>query len=134
MGKLIVAVDEAEEASLHKLLARGKANGVQGLRLLNAEQIKEVEPHCRGVAAIHCPTTAIVDWGAVARSFAADFQAAGGAVYLDHEVIDFKPIHGSQQQEKDFSRGICVVVRVVCETLGVPAPAPRLLHRRCLSC
>ena len=50
-GKLVVAADESEVPRLHALLERGTANGVEGLRWLGPEQMREIEPHVGGVAA-----------------------------------------------------------------------------------
>jgi (S)-2-hydroxyglutarate dehydrogenase len=69
------------------LYERGKVNGVQGLRLLTDERdIRAIEPHCRGIAAIHSPRTGIVDYGRVAASLADDVRAAGGDVRPGHAV------------------------------------------------
>src|SRR5262249_41216927 len=59
-GKLIVAITESELGKLADLEARGHANGVPGLRRVSATEIAEIEPGCRGVAALHSPATGIV--------------------------------------------------------------------------
>jgi 2-hydroxyglutarate dehydrogenase len=59
---------------------------VPGLRRLSATEIAEVEPHCRGVAALHSPNTGIVDFAAVARALAGELTAGGTPVVLDHAV------------------------------------------------
>ena len=64
-GKIIVATDESELPRLENLWQRGKANGLLGLRKLMPEQIKEIEPHAAGIAAIHVPQEGIVDYPAV---------------------------------------------------------------------
>src|SRR5207302_5476054 len=69
-GKVIVATDERELPGLDELERRGRANGVPGLRRLDARGLEELEPHARGVAALHSPTTGIVDFSEVARSLA----------------------------------------------------------------
>jgi L-2-hydroxyglutarate oxidase len=79
-GKLIVASDEDELARLDELERRGRENQVPGLRRLGADEIAEIEPHARGVAALHSPQTGIVDFSRVAASYAADVEDAGGAV------------------------------------------------------
>ena len=66
-GKLIVARNQAELGRLDELERRGRENGVPGLRRLSAGELREVEPHAVGVAALHSPHTGIVDFGAVAR-------------------------------------------------------------------
>src|SRR3712207_825839 len=60
-GKVIVARDEGELGRLDELERRGRENRVPGLRRLTPVQLAEVEPHCRGVAALHSPNTGIVD-------------------------------------------------------------------------
>jgi 2-hydroxyglutarate dehydrogenase len=77
-GKLIVATEEGELAGLAELKRRGAANGVAGLRRLDADEIGEVEPAASGVAALHSPETGIVDFVAVAESYAADVARSGG--------------------------------------------------------
>jgi (S)-2-hydroxyglutarate dehydrogenase len=73
-GKLIVARDAAELGRLDELELRGRANGVPGMRRLSGQELREVEPHARGVAALHSPETGIVDFSAVARSLAAELE------------------------------------------------------------
>ena len=73
-GKLIVARHEGELGRLDELERRGRENGVSGLRRLNADELKAVEPHARGVAALDSPSTGIVDFAAVARSLAAGLR------------------------------------------------------------
>jgi L-2-hydroxyglutarate oxidase LhgO len=85
-GKLIIARDPDELARLDEIERRAIANGVPGLRRLNPAQIAEVEPYARGVAALHSPSTAIVDFPAVTRAYADDVRAAGGTVRLGFEV------------------------------------------------
>jgi L-2-hydroxyglutarate oxidase len=76
-GKVIVARNEAELPRLDELERRGRANGVPGLRRLTQTALRDVEPHCRGVAALHSPATGIVDFAAVARSIAGELEARG---------------------------------------------------------
>jgi L-2-hydroxyglutarate oxidase LhgO len=79
-GKVVVATDEREVEPLERLAERATANGVPGLRWLTEHELTEVEPNARGVAGLHSPETAIADFGAVARAFAAEITAAGGNV------------------------------------------------------
>ncbi len=85
-GKLIVAREPGELGRLDELERRAIANGVPGIRRLTASQMTEIEPHVRGSAAIHSPSTAIVDYPAVARSYAQDIRNAGGTLKLGFEV------------------------------------------------
>ncbi|MBA2955808.1 L-2-hydroxyglutarate oxidase [Nocardioides sp. MAH-18] len=85
-GKLVVAVDRDELGRFDALERTARANGVPGLRRLDGRQIAEVEPHATGLAALHSPHTAITDFPAIARSFGAEVEAAGGRVLLSAEV------------------------------------------------
>lgn len=69
-GKVVVARDDGEVPRLRRLEEHATANGVPGLRWLDAAGLCEIEPHARGVAALHSPRTAIVDFAEVARSLA----------------------------------------------------------------
>ena len=64
-GKLIVARHPDELGRLDEVERRGRANGVSGLRRLGPTETVEIEAYVRGVAALHSPRTAIVDFGAV---------------------------------------------------------------------
>jgi L-2-hydroxyglutarate oxidase len=79
-GKVVVATTAEEIPRLDDLEARGRANGLDGLRRLSAEEIAEHEPHVKGVAGLFVPTTGIVDYVAVARAFADDVTREGGEV------------------------------------------------------
>jgi 2-hydroxyglutarate dehydrogenase len=85
-GKVIVATDSSELTRLEELERRGHANGVEGLRRIDAAGIEELEPHARGVAGLHSPFTGIADFPAIARSYSADILAAGGSVSSGCEV------------------------------------------------
>jgi (S)-2-hydroxyglutarate dehydrogenase len=85
-GKLIVARDDGELPRLEELERRGRANGVPGLRRLDAGELRAIEPHARGVAALHSPETGVVDFAEVARALAADVEAAGGRIELGCDV------------------------------------------------
>jgi (S)-2-hydroxyglutarate dehydrogenase len=85
-GKLIVATREDELPGLDELERRGKANEVPGLRRVGPEEIREIEPHARGIAGLHSPATGVVDFREVTRALAEDVRAAGGEVRLGYEV------------------------------------------------
>ncbi len=90
VGKLVVATSPDEVPRLMELYQRGQANGVPGLQILSAEEIREREPHVSGIKAIWSPRTGIVDFATVARAFAHDVQLAGGTLLLGHEVTRFR--------------------------------------------
>ena len=81
-GKLIVAVRDSEMQRLADLETRGHANGVPGLRRIAASEIADIEPECRGIAALHSPSTGIVDYGAVAGAMERELRAMGATFAL----------------------------------------------------
>jgi len=81
-GKLIVACEDAQVASLADLHARGLTNGVESLRLIDAVEATRLEPSLRCCAALHSPETGIVDSHALMLSLAGDLESAGGIVAL----------------------------------------------------
>lgn len=85
-GKLVVAVRGDELARLDELERRGIANAVPGLRRVGAAEIREIEPHATGVAALHAPGTGIIDYAAMARQVVRDLEAAGAQVLLSTRV------------------------------------------------
>ena len=85
-GKIVVASDELELPRLETLWERGNANGLAGLRKLNPQQIKEIEPHAAGVAAIHVPQEGIVDYPAVCDKLAELISRNGGEITLNARV------------------------------------------------
>ncbi len=90
IGKVVVARNANEVPRLRDIEARATANGVPGLRWLDPAGLADLEPHVRGVAAVHSPSTAITDYRAVARALAADLEQAGGRVLLGREVTGIK--------------------------------------------
>ena len=85
-GKLILATRAEELPRLDELERRGRENKVPGLRRLGADEIGSVEPHARGIGALHSPATGTVDFRAVARTFAEDVAATGGSLTTGCEV------------------------------------------------
>jgi L-2-hydroxyglutarate oxidase len=79
-GKVVVATRPDELAGLEELERRGRANGVPGLRQIGPGELRELEPHARGLAALHSPATGLVDFAAVARALAEDVRGSGGVV------------------------------------------------------
>jgi L-2-hydroxyglutarate oxidase len=86
-GKVIVATDASELDRLDELERRGRANGVPGLRRIDAAGIEELEPHARGIAGLHSPETGIADFPGVAHAYAQDILEAGAALSTSCEVL-----------------------------------------------
>jgi 2-hydroxyglutarate dehydrogenase len=127
-GKLIVARDQGELPALEELERRGRANRVPGLRRLRGEEIGEVEPHVRGVAALHSPNTGIVDFSAVARAYAADLAERGtpvvtgcGVERLEQRGDRLALVHGGGETRARFA---VLCTGLAADRLAVSAGAP----------
>ena len=85
-GKLIVATDGSERAAIAGIAARGEANGVPGLALLDSAEARALEPNLTCVAALHAPGTGIVDSHALMLALQGDLEDAGGAIAFEARV------------------------------------------------
>lgn len=85
-GKVVVATREEELRPLEALLVRARANGVPGVRLVDADELRALEPSVRGLAALHSPVTAITDFAAVAAELARDAVAANATIHTSTGV------------------------------------------------
>ena len=79
-GKVVVATSEQQLPALQELERRGTANGVPNLAFLGPERLREIEPHCAGIAALHVPGAAITDYGEVTKKLAAIVALRGGEI------------------------------------------------------
>ena len=136
-GKLIVARDERELSRLDELERRGRANDVPGLRRVDAAGLREIEPHARGVAALHSPNTGVVDFADVARSFAADVEERGGRIRLGSGVTGIEPARDrlrlAHGREELIARFVVFCAGVWADELAVRAgadPDPRIVPFR----
>ncbi len=93
-GKLVVAVTPQDVARMDALAERAGENYVPGLRRVGPEEIREIEPHCTGLAALHSPHTAITDYTAITEAFADDIAAAGGEIRLSFPVTGITEVVG----------------------------------------
>ena len=91
LGKLVVALNEGELPGLSALHERAQSNDVPGLRLLDARGLRETEPHAAGIAALHSPHTAVVDFAAVTGALADDLREHGGVVRTQARVRSIDP-------------------------------------------
>src|ERR1043166_5375887 len=69
-GKVVVATTEEEIPRLEELFRRGTANGVEGLEMIGPERLREIEPHATGLKALYVPSTGIIPFPRVARTYA----------------------------------------------------------------
>jgi L-2-hydroxyglutarate oxidase LhgO len=79
-GKVLVATREDELPRLERILERAHANGVAEARLIDATELRALEPHTVGLAALHSPTTAITDYTMVCAALAAEMRGSGAVI------------------------------------------------------
>lgn len=90
-GKLVVATEPEELPRLRDLFDRGTRNGLAGLKMMGPEEMREIEPHVAGIAAIRVPEEGIVDYPAVCRAMAAQVR---GRVALGARVRGLRAVGG----------------------------------------
>ena len=90
-GKLVVAAHVSETAQLEKLMERGRANGVEGLRVVGPERIRELEPHIAAAAALEVPSTGIVNAEELVKTYARIAAEQGASILTDARVVALEP-------------------------------------------
>jgi L-2-hydroxyglutarate oxidase len=127
-GKLIVATERSELGRLEELERRGRANAVPGLRRVEEVGIRELEPHARGIAGLHSPATGIVNFVAVARSYARDAIEDGARIATGCGVHGVRPTARALRLEH--TRGVTEATHAIfcagawSDRLAVAAGAP----------
>ena len=89
-GKVIVATDESELPRLEELARRGEANGLTGLRMVGADELRELEPHANGLRALVVPSTGITDYARVCEKYAELISAQGGTILTSSPATAIK--------------------------------------------
>lgn len=110
-GKVVVATRKEQVSILNGLLKRGIQNGLTGTRSITLDELKEFEPYCAGVAAIHVPQTGIVDYFQVALAYGRKIIQSGGAIFLNHKVLKISQNNGLNRIEtsvKDFEAKLVI--------------------------
>jgi L-2-hydroxyglutarate oxidase LhgO len=88
-GKVIVAVDESQLGQLELIFDRGRQNGVQ-CEVIDGNRLRELEPHCAGIRAIHVPESGIVDYPGVCERLAELLRAGGAEIRLNFRVTGIR--------------------------------------------
>jgi L-2-hydroxyglutarate oxidase len=89
-GKVVVATNEAQKPLLENLYQRGLQNGLDQISRISIEELKEIEPHVNGIAALKVPYTGIIDYKQVAEKYGEKIIELGGEIRLNSKVIDIK--------------------------------------------
>ncbi|MEO5581237.1 MAG: L-2-hydroxyglutarate oxidase [Saprospiraceae bacterium] len=93
-GKVIVATKDKEVEGLKKIYKRGNENGLKALKLLDRNQLKEIEPHTEGIQAIWVPQAGIIQYKQVAFKLKTLIESKGGKIICDAQV---RSIHRQSQ-------------------------------------
>ncbi len=110
-GKLVVAVDDSEVGRLKNLLERGTANGLQDLKWLSGDEMREIEPHVAGVAGLRVPQEGIVDYPKVCEAMLKTISRQGGKVVTGARVTKLRESGGGWLAETtagEFEAGFVV--------------------------
>jgi L-2-hydroxyglutarate oxidase len=99
-GKVIVATEQAQLPQLEKLYARSLEHGL-AVTKLSPSKLREIEPHCVGLAALKVPSTGIADYKAIARKYADIIEKHGGDLRLGTRVTGIKVCSGESIVETD---------------------------------
>lgn len=129
-GKLIVACDEDEHASVTSLHQRGTSNGVKGLEVWSSSDVRRAEPAVeRAFSALWSPETGIADFGEVAKCVQSEVERSGQVdVHLACEVGSFKAIKGAADKAEGH------YIEVTGREPGQPGPAKVLRGRAVITC
>jgi len=100
-GKIIVATDKKELAIMSNIYDRGIDNGLLGIKRINAEEIKEIEPYCVGIEGIWVPQTGIIDYKKVSQKMAQLFLELGGELLFKEKVLKIKYLESYSQIETE---------------------------------
>ncbi len=117
-GKIVAALDESELPALARLQRTGEANGLVGLRMLSAEEVRQREPHVRAVGALLVPDTGVVDFAEVTRTFARIATERGARIRTGFDV---RRVHQYRNQIVLASRQEEVACRFVINCGGLQA-------------
>jgi len=125
-GKLVVAVDAHEETELAALKKRGEENGVEGLRLIDAAEIRKREPHIRGTAALVVPSTGIVSAEELVHAYGRVATNQGANIVTHAEVVSLAPSGknirvGLRIGDEEGAQNETIEARCVINTAGLYA-------------
>jgi L-2-hydroxyglutarate oxidase LhgO len=121
-GKVLVAASEAEIPVVMGYLDKALANGVNDLRRISLEELRELEPAVRAVAAVYSPSTGIVDSHALMLSYQGDLERHAGAVVLRSPVLGGEIRDGGIVLEVGGSEPMTIACGVLVNSAGLFAP------------
>lgn len=121
-GKLIVATNAQEDAMLAGIQRRAEANGVEGMRVLTAEEAIGMEPNLRCTSALHSPATGIVDSHAYMLALQGDAEHAGAMCAFLSPVIGARAVRGGFEVAVGGSEPMHLRCHLLVNAAGLHAP------------
>ena len=121
-GKLIVATDEAEAGRLASIQARAAANGVPDLAILSRDDALAMEPALACTAALHSPSTGIIDSHAYMLSLQGDAEAAGAVFVFHAPVTGGRATEAGIEIEVGGAEPMALRCRTLVNSAGLHAP------------
>ena len=122
-GKLIVAVDAAQQAELAAIAARAKANGVGDLQWLSREEVREIEPALSCAAALLSPSTGIIDAHGFMLALRGDLEAAGASIVFNTPVAGGEVSNRRVELTVGGASPAIVEAKLIVNAAGLAAPA-----------
>ena len=125
IGKLIVATEHAEVASLEDIAGRARANGAGGIEILDADEVARREPRVRAVAAVWSPNTGIVDAHGLMSDYQAELERHDGTVVLATAVtgLEKRSFGWSVETRSDAGESFSVDCGAVVNAAGLHSDA-----------
>jgi L-2-hydroxyglutarate oxidase LhgO len=117
-GKVVVALDDAELPRLVELERRGTKNGVEGLRAICPEELRELEPYAAGIRALYSPKTGVIDFRLVAGAYADEVRRRGGEILTGRKVTGVRSREGEHELTTSAGR---VLTRTLVACAGLQA-------------
>ena len=129
-GKLVVAAHEGQLAELEKLRARGDANGVEGLRVIDRAEAQRLEPQLECVAALLSESTGIVDSHALMTALLGRAERHGASLVVQTRFESATPLPGGGFEVRLHDAGGEMRLRVqrlvIAAGLHAPSTAARI--------
>ncbi len=94
-GKIVVATRKEQLPLLENLYKRGIENGLEGLKKLSGEEMREIEPHVAGLEGIKVPQTGIIDYKTVAEKYADKIRELDGEIRTGEKVSSVSELNGT---------------------------------------
>lgn len=123
IGKIIVACDDSERATLEKYRSQGKVNGCDDLRMLNRAELAALEPEVACVASFLSPSTGIIDAHGLMLAYLGDLEQHGGALALASPVVSGKVSDEGIVLEVGGEESMMLACRTVINSAGFHAQA-----------